>query len=147
MKRRVTVLIAVVCLVLNISTVSYASEVGKGSEANTNATGETGETGEIEPFYLNTSNISAGLRIEGNTAYCLAEVFAKKVCSIQIIMQLQRKENGSWVNKVSWVTSGTAGSKSSSQSYTLFEKGSYRVNVIANVGGEQVTCTSVTKTY
>lgn len=144
MKRRVAMLIAVVCLVLNISTVSYAAELGNGSEVNVTAT--EGESG-IQPFYVNTSNISAGLRIEGNTAYCLAEVFAKKVCNIQIIMQLQHKVNGSWTNVVSWVTSGTAGSKSSSQSYTLFEKGSYRVHVIATVGGEKVTCNSVTKTY
>ncbi len=74
-------------------------------------------------------------------------VHETKVCDVQIIMQLQHKEDGSCVNKVSWVTSGTAGSKTSSQSYTLFKKGSYRVNVIATVGGEKVTCTSVTKTY
>lgn len=144
MKRKVATIVAMVCLVLSMSTVSHAAEVERSSEVNANV---AEEVGGIQPFYVNTSNISAGLKIEGNTAYCLAEVFAKKVCDIQIIMQLQHKENGSWVNKVSWVTSGTAGSRSSSQSYHIFERGSYRVHVIATVGGEKVTCTSVTKTY
>lgn len=142
MKQKVAVLLVMVCFMLSIPTVSYAAE---GS--NVVSTEAKGDAGGIEPYYVNTANISASFRIEGNTAYCLAEVFAKKVCKIQIIMQLQHKVNGSWTNVVSWVTSGTAGSKSSSQSYTLFERGSYRVHVIATVGGETVTCNSITATY
>lgn len=144
MKQKFAVLLAIMCFMLSVPTVSYAAEA---SNMESTKVGESVGAGGIEPYYINTANISASFRIEGNTAYCLAEVFAKKVCDIQIIMQLQHKENGSWVNKVSWVTSGTAGSRSSSQSYHIFERGSYRVHVIATVGGEKVTCTSVTKTY
>ena len=140
MKRKMAFVLAVICLVLNISTVSYAAE--KNDASNTNAT----ESG-VQPYYLNTSNIAAGLRIEGNTAYCLAEVIAKKVCSVDVIMILQRKEGGSWVNKISWASSSKSGVNNMSNSYTLFERGSYRVKVYATVGGEKVTCTSATKTY
>ncbi len=143
MKRKMVFVLAVICLMLNISTVSYAAE--KRDVPNADVTREA--EGGIQPYYLNTARISAGLRIEGNTAYSLAEVVAKKECSVKVTMILQRKENGSWVNKISWTSSSTSGVKSMSYPYTLFERGSYRVKVYANVGGEEVTCTSVTKTY
>ncbi len=140
MKRKVAMLLVMVCLMLNLSNVSYAA----GQDMiNVDLAKEDG----IQPLYDNVSNISAGLKIEGNTAYCLAEVFAKKVNSIQVIMCLQHLEGGTWINKVSWVESANASSKVSSRSYTVFEKGSYRVKVYATVGSEKVTCTSVTKTY
>lgn len=141
MKRRVSAILVVVCLLFSISTVCYAAE-----ESNVHNSMSGGESG-IEPYYVNTANIVAGLKIEGMTAHCYSEVFAKKVCYINVILQLQRKEGGSWVNKISWVASETSGGKVMSKSYDLFERGSYRVNVIATVGGEKVTCTSATKTY
>lgn len=146
MKQKFAVLLVIMCFMLSDPTVSYAAEASNMESTKVGESVSVG-TGGIEPYYINTANISASFRIEGNRAYCLAEVIAKKVCDIQIIMQLQHKENGSWVNKVSWVTSGTAGSRTSSQSYDIFEKGSYRVHVIATVGGEKVTCNSVTETY
>ncbi len=136
MKQKFAVLLVIMCFMLSVPTVSYAAEASNMESTKVGESVSVG-AGGIEPYYINTANISASL----------AEVFAKKVCDIQIIMQLQHKENGSWVNKVSWVTSGTAGSRSSSQSYHIFERGSYRVHVIATVGGEKVTCNSVTETY
>ena len=142
MKQKFALILATVCLVLSMSTESYAAEGRK--EIN----GEVNEaSGGIEPYYLNISNIAVGLKIDGNTAQCRAEVFAKNVCSVKVTMCLQRKENGSWVNKISWSGSSTSGVKTMTYPYTLFEKGSYRVKVYATVGGEEVTCTSDVKTY
>ncbi len=143
MKRKMAFMLTLICLMLSMPTVSYAAE--KSNEPHVDVT--EGTEGGVQPYYLNTANIAAGLRIDGNTAYCLAEVVAKKECSVKVTMILQRKENGSWVNKISWTSSSTSGVKSMSYPYTLFERGSYRVKVYANVGGEEVTCTSVTKTY
>ena len=143
MKRRIAMALVVVCLMLSMPTISYAAE--ENSVAHINA---TNGIGGIEPYYVNTANLSASFRIEGNTAYCYAEVAAKKVCRIQVILQLQHKEEGVWVNKISWVeTSVSAGGKTISKTHSLIERGSYRVNAIFTVGGETVSCTSVTKTY
>ena len=63
-------------------------------------------------------------------------------------MRLQRLENGSWQTKSSWIESAAnAGGKTLSKSFSLSSRGTYRVYVIATVGGEEVTCTSNTKTY
>ncbi len=73
MKQRIAMMLAVLCLMLSMPTVSYAAE--ENSVAHVNV---TNGIGGIEPYYLNTANISASFRIEGSTAYCRAEVIAKK---------------------------------------------------------------------
>lgn len=140
MKRKIPMVLAVMCLLLNLSTVSYAAEV-----AGVQPTAIGG--GTAEPYYVNTSKISAGLIIEGNTAYCGADVAAKKVCFINVVMRLQRKEGTSWHTVSSWVESANAGSKVLSKSFTLSTRGTYRVYAIFTVGGEEVSCSSVSKTY
>lgn len=146
MKRKLAMMLAVMCLIISVSTVSYAAEGNAKTTAQARATGNS--NGGIQPYYVNTLNIAAGLRIEGSTAYCLAEVFAKKPCFINVTMRLQRLENGSWQTKSSWIESAAnAGGKTLSKSFSLSSRGTYRVYVIATVGGEEVTCTSNTKTY
>ena len=143
MKRRMAMALVVVCLMLSMPTISYAAE--ENSVAHINA---TNGIGGIEPYYVNTANLSASFRIDENTDYCYAEVAAKKACRIQVILQIEHKEEGVWVNKISWVeTSVSAGGKTISKTHSLIERGSYRVNAIFTVGGETVSCTSVTKTY
>lgn len=144
MRQKFAMMLAVMCLVVSMSTVSYAAEGNAKTAAQARA---TGNAGGIQPYYLNVSNIAAGLKIEGNTAYCLAEVFAKKVTFVNVVMRLQRKESGSWNTKASWVASSTSGSKTMSKSFTLSSRGTYRVYVIGTVGGEEVTCTSNIVTY
>ncbi len=144
MKQKLAMLLAVVCLVISMSTVSYAAEGNAKVTAQARA---AGNTGGIQPRYVNTLNIAAGLKISGSTAYCLAEVFAKKVCFVNVTMRLQKKENGSWQTKSSWIESSTSGSKMMSKSFTLSSKGTYRVYVIATVEGEQVPCESNIVTY
>lgn len=141
MKRKVSMVLAVLCLLLNLSTVSYAA-----GSAGVQPTA-TGGGGIAQPYYVNTANISAGLIIEGNTAYCGADVAAKKVCFINVVMRLQRKEGSSWHTVSSWVESANAGSKVLSKSFTLSTRGTYRVYAIFTVGGEEVSCSSVSKTY
>lgn len=147
MKRKIAVALSMVCLMLSISTVSYAKENQIGARSDVECENMMANSDGIQPFYVNTANIAAALRIDGRTAYCGAEVFAKKVCSIKVVLCLQHKEEGTWVNKISWASTSTAGGKTMYQSYDLIERGSYRVKVYATVGGEEVTCTSDTKTY
>ncbi|MCI9491537.1 MAG: hypothetical protein HFH42_00125 [Lachnospiraceae bacterium] len=144
MKQKLAMMLAVISLVISMSTVSYAAEGGTKAAAQARA---AGNSGGIQPYYIYISNIAAGLKIEGNTAYCLSEVFAKKVCFVNLTMRLQRKENGSWQTKSSWVESSTSGSKTMSKSFTLSSRGTYRVYAIATVEGEQVTCESNIVTY
>ncbi len=139
MKRKVSMVMAVLCLLLNLSTVSYAAGPAGVQPA---AIG-----GAAEPYYVNTANISAGLRISGNTAYCGADVAAKRVCFINVVMRLQRKEGSSWHTVSSWVESSTSGLKVMSKTFTLSTRGTYRVYALFTVGGEEVSCSSVSKTY
>lgn len=143
MKRKISMMLAVMCLVVSMSTVSYAAE----GENAVHAKAAVNPGGTAQPYYINTANIAAGLKIEGNTAYCRAEVTAKKVCFINVIMRLQKLENGSWNTKVSWIESSTTGIKNTTRTHTLTERGQYRVYLIATVAGEEVTCVSNTRTY
>lgn len=134
-------ILAVLCLLLNLSTVSYAA--GPSGVRPT----ALGGGGVAEPYYENASNITAGLKITGNTAYCSAEVFAKKVCFINVVMRLQRKEGSSWHTVSSWVESSTSGSKIMGKYFNLSTRGTYRVYAIFTVGGEEISCSSASKTY
>jgi hypothetical protein len=136
--------LAVICLVLSMSTVSNAA-ANEDAVAHANAVG--GVSG-IQPYYVNTANVAAEIKIEGSTAYCISEVSAKKLCFINIIMRLQRKEGSSWHTIVSWVgSSANAGSKVMSKSHALSTRGTYRVYAIFTVCDEEVTCASNTVTY
>lgn len=144
MRRRISMMMAVVCMVLSMSTVSNAA-ANEDAMAQTNTV--VGDEG-IQPYYVNTANISAGIRIEGSTAYCFTEVVAKKACFINVVMRLQRKEGSSWHTVSSWIESAAnAGGKSLYKSFSLSTRGTYRVYAICTVGGEEVTCGSNTATY
>ena len=144
MRRRISMVLAVVCLVLSISTVSAAAANEDKAVHTTAVRGVSG----IQPYYINTANLSAGLKITGSTAYCYTEVFAKKTCFINVVMRLQRKEGSSWHTVSSWIeSSANAGGKVVSKSFGLSTRGTYRVYAICTVGGEEVTCTSNTATY
>lgn len=140
MKRKIPMVLAVMCLLLNLSTVSYAAEV---AGAQPTAIGG----GTAEPYYENAASISAGLKITGSTAYCSADVAAKRVCFINVVMRLQRKEGTSWHTVSSWVESANAAGKVMGKYFTLSTRGTYRVYAIFTVGGEEISCSSVSKTY
>lgn len=141
MKRRISMMLAILCLLLNLSMVSYAAGP---SEAQLTA---VGGGGAAEPYYVNAASITAGLKIDGSTAYAYTEVIAKKVCFINVVMRLQRKEGSSWHTVSSWVESSTSGSKIMGKYFNLSTRGTYRVYAIFTVGGEELTCASSSKTY
>ena len=146
MKRRVLMALAlVICLITSIPSVSYAA-TGAGSSIGLQP-GVIGDAGTAQPYYVNTSYISAGLRIEGSTAYVRANVTAKKACDISVTAKLQRKENGSWKTICSFVEYSSNGVKDMTHSYTLSKRGTYRTYAIFNVGGEVLTISSSSKTY
>lgn len=140
MKRKITMLLAVLCLLVSMPIASYA--------ATPNAPmAQSRASGGMQPYFINASNISALFRIDGNTAYCGAEVTAKKKCSISVVMRLQRKEGDSWYTVCSWVASSNTGYKTITRSFTLTTRGSYRTYCLFDVAGEELDCASVTKTY
>ncbi|MFG6383546.1 MAG: hypothetical protein K1V96_04720 [Lachnospiraceae bacterium] len=140
MKRKITMLLAVLCLLVSMPIASYA--------ATPNAPmAQSRASGGMQPYFINASNISAGLIIDGNIAYCNGDVTAKKKCSVSIVMRLQRKEGNSWHTVSSWITSSNTGYKTITRSFTLTTRGSYRTYCLFDVAGEELDCASVTKTY
>ncbi len=137
-KRRIwmSLVLAVVLAVLPISS-SYAA--GRTVQLK-------GEEG-IDPQYVNTINITADLVIKGNNAHAYASAVAKKVCRVTVTMRLQRKEDGVWKTKVSWVGSSTSGSKTMGEDFTLTQRGTYRTYAIFDVAGENLTYISSSQVY
>ncbi len=101
----------------------------------------------IQPFYDKTYNISAGLKISGSTAYATANVVAKNVCNVNIVMRLQRKEGSSWHTIVSWVGGSDKGYKTLDKTHTLTTRGTYRVYAMFDVDGEKLEYVGNTATY
>lgn len=141
MKRKISMVLAVMCLVFSITSVSQAA--GKATVQPQ----AIGGSHMVQPYYVNAAVISAALKIEGNTAYCNAEVGAKKVCRVTVTMRLQRKEGGSWFTVSSWVETSTNGVKNMTKSFTLTKRGTYRVYAKFDVAGEQLSYASPSKTY
>lgn len=140
MKRKISMMLAVMCLVLSMASVSQAA----GKSAPPKA---IGGSGTIQPHYVNTANISSDLKIEGSTAYCNAYVAAKRSCHITVTMRLQRKDGSSWFTVVSWVEAKDGIVKDMTKSFTLTKRGTYRVQANFDVAGEQLTYNSASKTY
>lgn len=146
MKRRILMaLTLVVCLIACIPSVSYAATRG-GSSIGMQP-GMTGDSGVAQPYFVNASYISAGLKIEGSTAYVKANVTAKRKCDVSVTARLQRKVNGSWKTVCSFLQNSSTGVVNMTQSYPLSQRGTYRTYAIFNVAGEELTATSSSKTY
>ena len=138
MKRKIVTILTMFCLVVSTPITSYAA----GNMAQPMA---AGGSKTAQPYYENTTHLVSELKIDGSTAYCNAEVTAKKVCYINVVMRLQRQEGSSWHTVAS--CSSTNGTKSMTKSFTLSTRGTYRVYAIFNVGGEELTYTSLTRKY
>lgn len=102
---------------------------------------------KVQPKYVNTMNIAASLKIEGNKAYSHCTVTAKKVCHIDVTMRLQRYLGSGWLTVCSWIESSDNGTKTMTKSYSLTTRGTYRVSADFNVGGEKLNYTSISKVY
>lgn len=101
----------------------------------------------IDPQYVNAATITADLVINGSNAHVYASALAKKVCRVTVTMRLQYNDNGTWKTKVSWVGTGTNGAKTLAEDFTLTQRGQYRTYAIFDVGGENLTYTSVIQRY
>lgn len=147
MRRRVwmSLALAAALLILPASN-SYAVSPDVG-QVQADQKAQIGGGSTIDPQYVNAARITADIDIEGGTAYCYASAAAKRVCRVTVTMRLQRKENGTWKTKVSWVGSSTNGVKTMSESFKLSQRGSYRTYAVFDVGGESLTYKSITLGY
>lgn len=126
---------------------SYASAQEVTPDVAQKARAAQRDESGIDPQYINTSSITADLAIKGNNAHAYASAMAKKVCRVTVTMRLQYNDNGTWKTKVSWVGSSTNGCKTLAEDFTLTQRGQYRTYAIFDVGGENLTYTSVTQRY
>lgn len=138
--------LTVFALVVAFPANSYASAQVTPDAAQAARAVQGGESG-IDPQYINTSSITADLAINGSNAHAYASAMAKKVCRVTVTMRLQYNDNGTWKTKVSWVGSSTNGCKVMAEDFTLTQRGEYRTYAIFDVGGENLTYTSVTQRY
>ncbi len=149
MKRKLIAAL-VVALSFSLPSVSYAAMDGQGNVQKekfvVQNVAKSGGEG-IQPFYDKTINISAGLKISGSTAYATANVVAKNVCNVNIVMRLQRKEGSSWHTIVSWVGGSDKGYKTLDKTHTLTTRGTYRVYAMFDVDGEKLEYVGNTATY
>lgn len=90
-------------------------------------------TSENEPLpsrYQAIAQISAAIKITGNTAKCIGDIALKNGYSGTLTVTLQRKNGNSWVYVDSWTGSvPTCGSKTIVGTKSLSIHGTYRVKV------------------
>ncbi len=146
-RQRLLVLVTMLTVLAAFPASSYASaqEVTPDTAQRVKAV-QIDDSG-IDPQYINTSSITADLAINGSNAHAYASAMAKKVCRVTVTMRLQYNDNGTWKTKVSWVGSSTNGCKTLAEDFTLTQRGQYRTYAIFDVGGENLTYTSVTQRY
>lgn len=112
---------------------------------------ESLETSESEQFpsrYQAIAQISAALKITGNTAKCIGDVTLKNGYSGTLTVTLQRKNGNSWVYVASWTGDvPTGGSKTIVRTKSLSTHGTYRVKVNLVSGVENESVYSQTRDY
>lgn len=149
MKRQILA-VGAMLFALNVPCISYAAvsaDTGlQAQDHHSQIIAMSGEEG-IQPFYENTINISAGLKINGSTASARASVTAKYVCNVNIVMRLQRKVGSDWHTIVSWVAGSADGFKNLTKTHTLTTRGTYRVYALFDVDGEKLEYVGNTATY
>jgi len=108
-------------------------------------------TSENEPLpsrYQAIAQISAALKITGNTAKCIGDIALKSGYSGTLTVTLQRKNGNSWVYVASWTGSvPTGGSKTIVGTKSLSIHGTYRVKVSFASSAENETLYSHTAVY
>ena len=96
---------------------------------------------EIEPTrYANIGAATLSFVISGVTANCGASLTAKKSCSLQIVMTLQKKNSsGTWSNVKTWSATKTGINLALSQSRLINVLSTYRLKGTFTAGGETTT--------
>lgn len=109
------------------------------------------KTQDNEPLpskYQTIIQISAALKITGNTAKCVGEVILKSGYSGTLTVTLQRKNGNSWVYVNSWTGNvPTGGIKRVVGTQSLSIHGTYRVKVSFVSSSENETLYSQTAVY
>jgi len=93
------------------------------------ATVDTPITDTVEPRFVAINSIYALLKIDEGRgiATCVGEARAKEMVPVEVMVQLQRLENGTWNTLQTWFASGTyyasgAGSYAIAKGYTYRTK-------------------------
>ena len=112
---------------------------------------ESFSTSENKPLpsrYQAIAQISASLKITGNTAKCISFVALKSGYSGTLTVTLQRKNGNSWLYVNSWTENvPTGGVKSIIKTQSLSIHGTYRVKVSFASSVENETLYSHTAVY
>lgn len=146
-RQRLLVLVTMLTVLAAFPASSYASAQSVTPDTAQRVKAVQIDDSGIDPHYINASSITADLAINGSNAHVYASAMAKKVCRVTVTMRLQYNDNGTWKTKVSWVGSSTNGCKVMGEDFTLTQRGQYRTYAIFDVGGENLTYTSVTQRY
>lgn len=146
-KRKLLAVMTLLTLLAAFPASSYASAQNVTPDTAQAARAVQRDDSGIAPHYINASSITADLAINGSNAHAYASAMAKKVCRVTVTMRLQYNDNGTWKTKVSWVGTGTNGCKTLAEDFTLTQRGQYRTYAIFDVGGENLTYTSVIQRY
>ena len=95
---------------------------------------ETPVTDQLEPRFVAINSIYALLKIEESSgiATCVGEVCAKEMVPVEVVVQLQRLEDGMWNTLYTWSDTGTLFA-SMSGNYCVPRGYTYRTRVTAFV--------------
>lgn len=146
-KQKLLAAVTLLAVLVAFPASSYASAQEVTPDVAQKARAVQGGESGIDPQYVNAATITADIAISGNNAHVYASALAKKVCRVTVTMRLQYNDNGTWKTKVSWVGTGTNGAKTLAEDFTLTQRGEYRTYAIFDVGGENLTYTSVAERY
>lgn len=146
-KRKLLAVMTLLAVLAAFPASSYASAQEVTPDTAQAARAAQRDDSGIAPKYVNAARITADLAISGSNAHVYASALAKTVCRVTVTMRLQYNDNGTWKTKVSWVGTGTNGAKTLAEDFTLTQRGQYRTYAIFDVGGENLTYTSVIQRY
>lgn len=95
---------------------------------------ETPVTDQVEPRFVAINSIYSLLKIEESSgiATCVGEVCAKEMVPVEVVVQLQRLEDGMWNTLYTWSDTGTLFA-SMSGNYCVPRGYTYRTRVTAFV--------------
>lgn len=147
MKRRVLMSLILVAAMMIIPVSNSQAKVKVLEKIEDGEIVQIGGGNTVDPQYVNTATISASVKITGSNAHVTADVTAKRVCHVSVVMRLQYKDGNTWTTKRSWVAGSNNGYKFMSEDAALSQRGQYRTYAIFNVAGEETTYASTPKTY
>ena len=131
MKKSILKIISVVLVVMTVFlTCCCAFASGTSDDADD----------EIPVRYTYIGAATLVFSISGLTAHCAGSLSAKKNCSMQVVMTLQKKNSdGTWSNVKTWSKTGTGTSLTLTQTRVINVLSTYRLKGTFTAGGETTT--------